>query len=194
VGNALGEATGRGREKPKHDVSDQRAVVLGSGNLGLIYLMDSERRLTREEMDARHPELLPTLRNHPHVGWLLVRSDEHGPVVLGAGGAEHRLASATVAGDDPLAPFSANAPAHLRRSDSFEHVADIMVGAFYDPDLDESCAFEELISFHGGLGGPQTRPFILHPPHFSAPDEPLVGAAAVHELLSSWRAACAENG
>ena len=32
-----------------------------------------------------------------------------------------------------------------------------MVGSFYDPTLDEGCAFEELISFHGGLGGPQTR-------------------------------------
>ena len=38
-----------------------------------------------------------------------------------------------------------------------------MVGSFYDPELDEGCAFEELISFHGGIGGPQTRPFILHP-------------------------------
>ena len=32
-----------------------------------------------------------------------------------------------------------------------------MVDSFYDPVLDEGCAFEELISFHGGLGGPQTR-------------------------------------
>ena len=38
-----------------------------------------------------------------------------------------------------------------------------MVGSFYDPDLDEGCAFEELISFHGGLGGPQTEAFVLHP-------------------------------
>ena len=52
---------------------------------------------------------------------------------------------------------------HLLRTDGFAHVADIMVGSFYDPELDEGCAFEELISFHGGLGGPQTRPFILHP-------------------------------
>ena len=58
-----------------------------------------------------------------------------------------------------------------------------MVGAFYDPDLDESCAFEELISFHGGLGGPQTRPFILHPSHLPVPAEPIVGAEAVHGLL-----------
>ncbi len=43
-----------------------------------------------------------------------------------------------------------------------------MVGSFYDDDLEEGCAFEELISFHGGLGGPQTRPFILHPEHLPA--------------------------
>ena len=52
-----------------------------------------------------------------------------------------------------------------------------MVGSFYDADLEEGCAFEELICFHGGLGGPQTRPFILHPARLPAPAEPIVGAA-----------------
>jgi hypothetical protein len=63
----------------------------------------------------------------------------------------------------------------------------ILVGSFYDPALEEGCAFEELISFHGGLGGPQTRPFILHPQSLPVGDEPLVGAAAVPELLAGWR-------
>ena len=62
-----------------------------------------------------------------------------------------------------------------------------MVGSFYDPALDEGCAFEELISFHGGLGGPQTRGFILPPPGLAMPTQPIVGAAAVHELLRGWR-------
>ena len=62
-----------------------------------------------------------------------------------------------------------------------------MVGSFYDPHLEEGCAFEELISFHGGLGGPQTRPFILHPVDLPAPDEPIVGAEQVHAVLSGWR-------
>jgi hypothetical protein len=67
-------------------------------------------------------------------------------------------------------------------------VADIMVNSFYDPVAEEGCAFEELISFHGGLGGPQTQPFILRPMALPVPDEPLVGAAAVHRLLRDWRA------
>ena len=186
VGNAFNEATGKSAKRPKNDVSDRDVVVLGSGNLGLIYLMDQRRRLTLEEIEARHPQLVPALRQHPHVGWLLVRSSEHGPVALGAHGA-HYLAEGRVEGEDPLAPFSPTAPQHLLRTDGFEHVADIMVGSFYDPDLDEGCAFEELICFHGGIGGLQTRPFILHPAHLATPEHPILGAAAVHAILSGWR-------
>ena len=120
-------------EAPKNDVSDRDVVVLGSGNLGLVYLMEERRRLTREEIDERHPRLLPALREHPHVGWLLVRSERDGPLALGANGT-HYLADGRVEGEDPLAHFSPNAPQHLLRTDGFEHVADIMVGSFYDPD------------------------------------------------------------
>jgi uncharacterized membrane protein YvlD (DUF360 family) len=187
VGHAVTEATGRRPEKPaKNDVSGRDVVVLGSGNLGLVYLMDADRRLTGEEIDERHPLLIPALRRHPHIGWLMVRSAEHGAVVLGAEGA-HYLDEDRVEGEDPLADFAPNAGRHLARTDGFPHVADIMIGSFYDPDLDEGCAFEELISFHGGLGGPQTRAFILSPPGLPLPEAPIVGAAAVHDLLAGWR-------
>jgi uncharacterized membrane protein YvlD (DUF360 family) len=184
---AVGEATGtKGKKKPKNDVSDQDVIVLGSGNLGLIYLMEERRRLTLEELNERHPRLIPALCAHPHVGFLLVRSAEHGPVALGANGT-HYLADGRIEGEDPLAPFSPNAPHHLRRTDGFAHVADIMVNSFYNEELDEGCAFEELISFHGGMGGTQTRAFILHPARLPLPDEPIVGAAAVHGVLTGWR-------
>ncbi len=188
VGHALGEATGRapGKKRKKNDVSGQDVVVLGSGNLGLIYLMEKSRRLTLEELNDRHPELIPALRNHPHVGWLLVRSSEDGPVVLGASGV-HYLTDGRVDGDDPLAGFSPTAPQHLLRTDGFAHVADIMVGSFYDATLETGCAFEELISFHGGIGGPQTRAFVLHPSDLQVPATGLIGAAAVHDTLLSWR-------
>jgi uncharacterized membrane protein YvlD (DUF360 family) len=186
VGHALSEATGKKPKRPKNDVSDQDVVVLGSGNLGLIYLMEERRRLTLEEIEERHPQLLPALREHPHVGWLLVRSSEHGAVALGARGV-HYLADRRVEGEDPLAAFSPHAPEHLLRTDGFQHVGDIMVGSFYDADVDEGCAFEELISFHGGIGGYQTRPFILHPTALGAPPTPIVGAAAVHGILAGWR-------
>ena len=107
-------------------------------------------------------------------------------MALGGSGA-HYLTPGTVEGEDPLAPFSLTAPRHLLRTDGFPHVADIMVGSFYDPDLEEGCAFEELISFHGGMGGPQTKPFILYPIDLPLPDGPIIGAEQVHGLLSGWR-------
>jgi uncharacterized membrane protein YvlD (DUF360 family) len=191
VGLALEEATGHydGAKNGKtKDVGGKQVVVLGSGNLGLVYLMEEPSRLSAEEIERRHPELLTALREHPHIGWLLVHSESHGPVALGPEGT-HYLAEGRIEGDDPLAAFSATAPSHLLRTDGFAHVADIMVGSFYDPELEEGCAFEELISFHGGLGGPQTRPFILYPSRFAFPTDSVVGARRVHELLSSWRTA-----
>ncbi len=186
VGLALNEATGHKAKRAKNDVSDRQVVALASGNLGLVYLMEERRRFTMEEIEERHPRLLTALREHPDIGWILVRSSQRGPVVLGARG-DHELATGRINGEDPLAEFSATAPRHLLRTDGFEHVADIMVGSFYDPDLDEGCAFEELISFHGGLGGPQTRPFVLFPTSLPEPHEPVVGAAALHRLLAGWR-------
>ena len=66
VGHAVGEATGRKQEKrPKNDVSDREVVVLGSGNLGLVYLMESQQRLTREEIDEHHPRADPGAARPP---------------------------------------------------------------------------------------------------------------------------------
>jgi Mycobacterial 4 TMS phage holin, superfamily IV/Type I phosphodiesterase / nucleotide pyrophosphatase len=192
VERAVDEATGRtghgaADEQGKLDGPD--VVVLGSGNLGLIYLMDSPHRLTLEEIQERHPGLLQALREHPHVAFALVRSSEDGAVALGAAGSR-RLSDGEVTGTDPLAGFPATAARHLRRVDGFAHVADIVVNSFYDPVLEEGCAFEELISFHGGLGGPQTRPFLLYPAHLPAPAQPLLGAEAVHRVLRHWRSVC----
>jgi hypothetical protein len=190
VGRAVEEASGgkapTPKKKSKKDVSGEQVVVLASGNLGLIYLLDEPRRMTLEEIEARHPRLLPALREHPHLGWLLVRSERQGPLVLGPRGSRN-LDTGLVEGEDPLEPFAPGAARHLRRADGFTHAADITVGSFYDPMLEEGCAFEELISFHGGLGGPQTRPFLLHPAGLPLPDEPLVGAAAVNAVLLGWR-------
>ena len=187
VGKALREATGRQQKAvDEKDVSGRDVVVLGSGNLGLVYLMEESRRLTLEEIDEHHPELIPALRAHPHVGWLLVRSAERGAVALGPRGINY-LSEGRVEGEDPLARFSATAARHLLRTDGFTHVADIMVNSFYDEQLDEGCAFEELISFHGGMGGPQTRPFLLHPARLPAPGAPVIGAEAAHRVLKRWR-------
>ncbi|WP_246102855.1 phage holin family protein [Streptomyces piniterrae] len=164
-------------------------IVLASGNLGLVSFPDTPGRITREELDRRHPALLGTLANHPGIGFLLVRSEEHGAVVLGPAGAEHRLDSGRIIGTDPLAPFGEGAADAVRRTDRFPHTADLMVNSAYDPVTGAVHAFEEQIGSHGGLGGAQNRPFLLWPMELTPPTadgELLTGAEQVHRVLRRW--------
>ncbi|MFI2203251.1 phage holin family protein [Streptomyces sp. NPDC020192] len=163
-------------------------IVLASGNLGLVSFPDVHHRMSKEEIDARHPALLTTLAHHPGIGFLLVRSEKHGGVLLGAHGAEIPLAELDD-GSGPLARFGPGAADAVRRTHSFPHTADIMVNSAHDPADGEVLAFEEQIGSHGGLGGAQSRPFLLSPLDLSAPvdgEEELTGAEHVHQVLRRW--------
>lgn len=184
------EADGPGPgERPEPGSS--HPVVLASGNLGLVSFPDVPGRITREELDRRHPALLATLAHHPGIGFVLVRSAAHGPVVLGPAGAEHHLATGHVIGTDPLAPFGPGAADAVRRTDRFPHTADLMINSAWDPATGEVHAFEEQIGSHGGLGGAQSHPFLLWPAELSPPvpdGGPLTGAEQVHQVLRRWLA------
>jgi hypothetical protein len=105
-------------------------------------------------------------------------------VVIGKNG-RYYLKDDRIEGENPLAFFGPHAAHHLRRTDSFSNCPDILVNSFYDPIKDEGCAFEELIGFHGGLGGLQTQPFLLHPVELPVEGE-LIGAAAVYKTCKGW--------
>lgn len=158
--------------------------MLASGNLGLISFPDLPGRASRERIERAHPALLPTLANHPGVGFLLVDG-----VVLGPAGVEARLDEPGAA-EELLARFGPGAAQAVRRTDTFPHVADVMVNSAYDPGTGAVHAFEEQIGSHGGLGGEQGHPFLMWPVELSdpvsGPGGELVGAEAVHEVLRRW--------
>ncbi|GLV99303.1 membrane protein [Streptomyces lavendulae subsp. lavendulae] len=155
-------------------------VVLASGNLGLISFPDVPGRASRKWIERTHPALLPTLAGHPGVGFLLVDGE-----VLGPGGAAARL-DVPGAAEELLAAFGPGAADAVRRTDSFPHVADIMVNSAYDPRTGAVHAFEEQIGSHGGLGGEQGHPFLMWPTELSDPGPEPVGAEAVHHVLRRW--------
>ncbi|MFJ9792843.1 phage holin family protein [Streptomyces globosus] len=155
-------------------------VVLASGNLAVISFPDVPARATREWIEHAHPALLPTLANHPGIGFLLV--DGH---VLGPGGASAPL-SDPAAAQELLAAYGPGAAEAVARTDAFPHVPDIMVNSAYDPATGQVHAFEEQIGSHGGLGGEQGRAFLMWPADLPAPEPGLVGAEAVHRVLRGW--------
>ncbi|WP_406402111.1 phage holin family protein [Streptomyces uncialis] len=176
------------KEGPERHARRTEPVVLASGNLGLVSFPDVPHRMTKEEIDLRHPALLQTLANHPGIGFLLVASEEHGGVVLGARGAEIPLADLDEH-PGPLTDFGPGAADAVRRTHGFPHTADIMINSMYDPGEGEVHAFEEQIGSHGGLGGCQGKPFLLSPldlPDPLADRAELVGAEQLHGLFRHW--------
>jgi uncharacterized membrane protein YvlD (DUF360 family) len=172
-------------EEMAEDASDNTAIVLVSGGLGLISLPERDHRLTIEEIEPLHPGLIGTLVDHPGIGFVMVRSDGEGALVLGAGG-RRRLRDDRVTGRDPLVDFGPNAADHLRRTDGFAHCPDILVNCMYDPEANEVAPFEEFMGSHGGLGGWQSHPFALVPAEWSEPAAPIVGVRAMHDALRAW--------
>jgi uncharacterized membrane protein YvlD (DUF360 family) len=174
-------------DRPAAAADAANVVVLASGNLGLISFPDWKQRMTYEQIVDTYPELLRGLVRHEGVGFVMVRSESDGGIVIGSDGIAY-LEQDYAVGTDPLAPFGPNARLHLKRTDSFGNAPDILVNSLYDPATGEVAAFEELVGCHGGLGGPQTQPFVLYPATLASPDGPIVGAAALHAVLAGWRA------
>ena len=161
--------------------------VMASGNLGLISFPREPGRVTLETIESRWPALIPALRDHPGIGFLLVRSERAGSLVIGAGGVR-RLDDDDIEGEDPLAPYGTNAISHVRRTDAFPHCPDIVVNSTFWEDLDEVAAFEELVGSHGGMGGSQSYPFVLFPSTLPYPDAEVIGAEAMHRVFRVWLA------
>ena len=162
-------------------------VVMASGCLGLVSFPREPGRVTLERLGERYPGLVPALLEHPGIGFVLVRSQARGAVVLGARGTHH-LDEERVEGEDPLAPFGPNAAAHVRRTDGFAHCPDLVINASFSPDTEEVAAFEELVGSHGGMGGSQSFPFVLFPVALPYPERAVVGAEEMHRVLCHWLA------
>ncbi len=159
-------------------------VVAASGNLALVFFPRLPGRVSLETLDATFPGLVAALANHPGIGFLMVRSERSGAVAVGENGIRY-LDQDRVEGEDPVAPYGEQAVAGLRRLDGMEHCGDIVAISLLDPETDEVAAFEELIGSHGGIGGPQTESFILHPTDWPIDGE-LVGAEAVYRQIRRW--------
>ncbi len=169
-------------KEEEQELSDSEVIVLASGNLAMIYLTQWSQRLTYEELNNYFPELIPGIIKNEYVGFILVRSQEHGDMAIGRNGT-YFLDSGEIEGENPLEGFGDHIVRHLKRTSSFEHTPDILVNSFYDEEADEVCAFEELVGSHGGAGGDQSKPFILYPSSWNVSDEEIIGAENIYKLL-----------
>ena len=174
-------------EKEEEKAKKAEIVVMASGSTGLIYFTDSPTRMTFEQIQDKYPELILGLQENPGIGFILVRSEKEGDIVIGKGGVYYLRDDSVEGNVNPLAGFGPNAADHLRRETSFSNCPDLVVSSIYDPETQEMPGFENQVSHHGGMGGPQSYPFLLRPTTLPYDGTPIVGAENVHHLLRRWR-------
>ncbi|WP_276800696.1 phage holin family protein [Cellulomonas iranensis] len=184
---------GRAARGAGSDVPD--VVVVGSGNLGLVWFPDAPGRLTLEDVHERWPGLVPGLAARPAVGVVVVDSRTRGLVAVGRSGLRLlEVEGDVVEGDDPLAAYPSRARADLARAARLPHTGDLLLVSAVGP-RDQVHAFEGQVGSHGGLGGPQNLAFLLHPADLAVDDarcedvdgrRVLVGPDAVHAQLVDW--------
>jgi uncharacterized membrane protein YvlD (DUF360 family) len=189
----VGDGSGVGRLASRADAGLQRrrheeqmesgaSVVLGSGNLGLLYTRQS-RRHTLESLDAAWPRLIPGLVEHPGVLFVAGVDAAGRPWAIGPAGRQD-LASGAVEGASPLSALGEHAARVLARAVLMPQAPDLYINSAIDPTTGDVAAFEELVGAHGGLGGWQDRAMLLVPAPLAGllPDR-IEGADTLHRSL-----------
>lgn len=168
-----------------------KTVVVASGNLGLIYFTNWKERLTLEHLATEFPGFVAALVSHPGIGIAVIRSQENGLLAISGDGSIYYLDEDRWEGKaNPLANFGPNAARHLKALDTYPCMPDILVNSFYDPETNQGAAYEELVGFHGGLGGNQNHPFLMYPAHLQQGDlPPIIGAPEVYQVIRAWKEA-----
>ena len=174
-------------ERQRRERAAQAEVVMtSSGSLGHVYFAQVPEQLSLEQIADMYPGLIEALVAHEGIGFVVLRSETRGVMMLDKHGARELEAEDAVQGDDPLAGFISHTGAFLRRLARYTNAGDIIVNGAYDPSSGQVIGIDDLVGAHGGVGGMQTEPFIVYPSDWTAREPGLVGAASVHRFLRRY--------
>ena len=171
---------------PDWDLSRRRDIVVrSSGSLAHVYFNVTARPMELSEIAVLHPELLPRLLQHPGVGLVIAR-DSDDVIVMGPKGALTLSEQAVVRGEHPLATLADGplAAEELRQMALFPHSGDLIVLGAWEPEAPQRVtAFEDQVASHGGLGGEQLYPFIVHADQHELVPERLTNARTLYAFF-----------
>jgi len=175
-------------EELDYDLQRQEDVVVSaSGPLAHIYFNVASRQLDLIEVMILYPDLLDQLLTNSGIGVVVGRAGADTIVLGRQGGTLHIREEPEIV--DPPHPLSrygdtAYVTEQVHRLAHFPHAGDLIVmGEFRDSG--EMVTFEHQVATHGGLGGPQGRPFIAWPPERQLAPETLNDAEDLYPYFIS---------
>ena len=175
-------------EKLDYDLQRQEDVVVSaSGPLAHIYFNVTRRQLDLIEVILLYPDLLDKLLTNSSIGVVIGRAGADTIVLGRRGGTLHiRERPEVIDPPHPLDRYgdAGYATEQVHRLTHFPHAGDLIVlGEIQGDGL--MVAFEHQVATHGGLGGPQGRPFIGWPPERQLAPETLNDAEDLYPYFMS---------
>lgn len=175
-------------ERLDYDLQRKEDVVVSaSGPLAHIYFNVTPRQLDLIEVILLYPNLLDRLLTNSSIGVVIGRAGADTIVLGRRGGTLHVKKSPEVI--DPPHPLDRYGDAgyvtdQVHRLTHFPHAGDLIVLGEVQ-DSGEMVTFEHQVATHGGLGGPQGRPFIAWPPERQLAPETLNDAEDLYPYFIS---------
>ncbi len=168
------------------DKEEEAFVVCASGNLAHVYLTHTPHRLATEYLLEQYPNLLETLVGHPGIGFIVTVRENGEILMLGKEGMRN-LRTGAVEGNDPMVPYMVGLRGEhtiraLAELAAFPHSGDIIMNGSVLED-GRVVSFEKQVGTHGGLGGPQTEPFIVFPKRLKSKRDAMQNPAEIHSFL-----------
>jgi hypothetical protein len=181
------------RESRGETYDEKEIVFTDAYSLGNIYFNFEKGRVSLDDVEKRYPQLLDFLTDHPGIG--LVCGTGNGKVIIrGKVGTlevdgEKNL---TLKGANPLTAYGDEKVLlnQILNYMSVKGSGDVVIFGAYDKDKDEVIDFNKkysLKSLHGGLGGDQTRPFIIAKPEVPVNGQEITEATQLHDLHQKYR-------
>jgi hypothetical protein len=161
-------------------------VVRNSGSLAHVYFNVSQEALDLSDIAVLYPRLLPSLLEHPGVGWTVGRQGGR-VVVMNQAGTLTLGRTEHLEGRHPLAdlPEPGYAARQLGQLARYPHSGDlILLGAWRGGQV---VTFEDQAASHGGLGGAQDYPFIIYPAHVTPSLDGHDGPVALYEHFIGYQ-------
>ncbi len=152
-------------ERAAHDPEKRSDIVVRpSGGLAHVYFNLAPQQLDLSEVVWLYPQLIAQLIEHPGLGLIVGREGDQ-TVLMGKRGL--RILADEMQetqGADPLCGLDDpdRSASELAQLAGYPHSGDLILLGAWDSN-GRVVTFEDQLGTHGGVGGPQERPFIIYP-------------------------------
>jgi uncharacterized membrane protein YvlD (DUF360 family) len=161
-------------------------AVCVSGSLAHVYFTGHRNSLQLEDIVARYPGFIEAVARHPGIGFVAASRRFGDAVALCDGGVRNLITGRVGEDRDPLAPYANRARwgTELAELLSYPDSGDLVIHGAWLADRERIVVLEEQTSSHGGLGGPQTEPFLVAPAAWDVTDRHLDSPEGLYRLVS----------